>query len=300
MVGICTLLLRCPYWYPSVTRSDISLEEKEVLMSIYCKDCNYAYNPDNVTKCIVCGNALVPVVSTVVSSQSITVPNVAVNRPTSHGQSSGSTVITGNTQGLPGVQGAPNVLIGRITHLERNDERTPVNIYRSLSRLMIGILIAIPYAIFFVALGVISLFFGILGIHSLSQLFNPIIWTSSIFRVMEVFLLRNIRGSDTLPVYRGTIEDASGIEQHFMIRGPLIGGNLIVGSRVRMTGKWQNGTLYALYGEDTSSQTAIRTSYSDPWKIIFFVLLTLYVALGLCAFFTSYSGSACCIGMGHG
>ena len=263
-------------------------------MARLCSNCGYAYNPDNASYCDMCNRALQTTTLAVPPASSVSVSSGAVTPPALPGripgQSGGPTGIAGSTTGNPpapletqATREASNALIGRITHLERYDERPPGDIYRTLSRLMIGILIAIPYAFFFIALGILSFFFGLLGFRSLSQLFNPIIWTSSIFRIMEVLMLRNLRGSDTLPVYRGTIEDSTGTEQHFMMNGPLVGGNLIVGSRVSMAGNWHNGTLHAVQGEDISARTTIMTSNRNPWRVIFLALLGVYGTLGIYA-----------------
>lgn len=173
------------------------------------------------------------------------------------------------------------MLEGQISHLERHDERPPTDCYRVVSRILIGLLLFVPYCVLFAVSGIISFVFAFLGFSSLTQLFNPIIWTTSIFELLEVIALGRIRKTDTVPVYRGMIEDSSGSEYAFIMRGSLNSGNLVVGHHVRLSGKRQRGTLIVRTGTDLTANGMILSSYHNPWKIVLVIVLCLYAVLAL-------------------
>ena len=177
-----------------------------------------------------------------------------------------------------------NTLDGRISHVERQDERPRTDVYKVMASILIGILVLIPYVMLFLISGMLSFVFAFIGFSSLSQLFNPIIWTTSSFELLEVLVLRRISRSDSLPVYRGMVEDNNGREYAFMLRGPLDLGNLVMGHHVRLLGEWRQGTFIARQGSDLTTETAIVSGYRNPWRIIFFVVLGLEVMLGLGVF----------------
>ena len=118
--------------------------------------------------------------------------------------------------------------------------RTLKFLYGILARIMIGFLVFIPYATLFILSGILSFLFAVIGFASLSQLFNPIIWTTSLFELLEVMVLRHLRGTIPLPIYRGMVEDNLGREYAFMLKGPLNLGNLVLGHHV---GLWENGVV---------------------------------------------------------
>ena len=173
------------------------------------------------------------------------------------------------------------MLEGRISHLERHDERPPTDFYRVVSRILIGLFLFVPYGVLFAISGIISFAFAFLGFLSLAQLFNPIILTTSMLELLEVIALGRIRKTDTVPVYRGIIEDSSGREYAFIMRGPLKSGNLVVGHHVRLSGERRRGTLIVRTGTDLTANGMILSSYRNPWKIVFFVVLCIYVLLGI-------------------
>lgn len=74
---------------------------------------------------------------------------------------------------------------GQISHLERHDEQPPTDCYRVISRILIGLVLFVPYAILFAVSGIISFAFAFLGFSSLTQSFNPIIRTTSILELKE-------------------------------------------------------------------------------------------------------------------
>ena len=133
----------------------------------------------------------------------------------------------------------------------------------------------------FIVTGVISFSFAFVGFSSLTQLFNPFIWTTSFFEFLEVLALRRIRGTDTIPVYRGTIEDGLGREQDFMLRGSLRLGNLVIGHQVRLNGQWRSGTLLVQGGENLTTTSTISINYQNPWKRIFGAVLCFNLILAL-------------------
>lgn len=173
------------------------------------------------------------------------------------------------------------MLEGQISHLERHDERPPTDFYRVVSRILIGLVLFVPYCVLFTVSGIISFVFAFLGFSSLTQLFNPIIWTTSIFELLEVIALGRIRETDTMPVYRGMIEDSSSREYAFIMRGPLNLGNLVVGHHVRFTGKDQRGTFIVQTGTDLTANGMILSSYHNPWKIVLVIVFCFYGVLAI-------------------
>lgn len=173
------------------------------------------------------------------------------------------------------------MLEGRISHLECHDERPPIDFYRMVSRILIGLVLFVPYGVLFAVSGIISFAFAFLDFSSLSQLFNPIIWTTSILELLEVIVLGHIRKTDTLPVYRGMIEVSSGREYAFIMRGPLNLGNLVAGHHVRFAGKDRRGTFIVRTETDLTANAMILSSYRNPWKIALVVVLCLYGVLAL-------------------
>ena len=122
--------------------------------------------------------------------------------------------------------------------------------------------------------------FAILGIRVLAQLFNPVTWTMAILELLEVMVLGRIRRTDTFPIYRGLIEDRAGRRHQFLLRGPIALGNLIIGHQVGLTGLWRGGNFLAFGGNDLTSNSAITSTYRNRWRVIFYVLLGLYVLIG--------------------
>jgi hypothetical protein len=176
-------------------------------------------------------------------------------------------------------------LQGRLSHLERYDERPPRNVYRLIAHILIWVLVGIPYAALFLASGVLSLAFAITGFAALSHIFNPFNWTATVLELMEVLVLRRLRGSDNIPVYRGMVEDALGRESPFIFLGPLLLGNLVVGHHLRLQGTRRNGTFLVRGGTDLTTSSAISSSYRDPWRVICLILLTIYMGLALLPLF---------------
>ena len=250
-------------------------------MAITCNNCGYAYNNDDAERCSIC-NSVLGMSGEIVSMQDSGLIEQPVSeidnlRPDAEIISEPAAVIEDRDSRHFG----RDILEGRISHLERYDEKPPLDAFNIASKIMIGILIAVPFIFLFVCSGIISLVFAVTGFHALSQLFNPIIWTTAIAELLEILVLRRIRGTDTVPVYRGMIEDANSREHAFWFRGPVKSGNLIVSHNVRLSGKWQGGTFLVQHGADLDSNSDILSRYRNPWKYIFFILLAIYLALGI-------------------
>lgn len=260
--------------------------EAKVAVAITCNNCGYAYNSDDADRCAICDAPIQP-------ANNINLPqaagfldqdgDTASPPPTQPSSISGggpdnlaSPAFSASNQ-----KSAQNILDGRISHLERYDETVPNDFYRVMSRILIGLLILAPYVVLFVVSGIISFAFGFLGFSSLSQMFNPIIWSTTVFELLEVLALRRIRGTDTVPIYRGMVEDNNGREYAFIMRGSLNSGNLVVGHHVRLSGKRQRGTLIVRTGTDLTANGMILSSYHNPWKIVLVIVLCLYGVLAL-------------------
>ena len=174
-----------------------------------------------------------------------------------------------------------NILRGRVSHLDLRDERPPVNIYRTLSWVLITIMVIIPFGTFFILSGLVSLAFAIIGFQTLSQLFNPITWTHTLTEMVEVVVLRRFRSDDRIPIFRGMVEDRNNQEYSFLLYGPLQSGNLFVGQLIEFNGQWQNGSFFVQNGNDLNTNAAITSSYRNPWRAIFFSLLGFTAILGV-------------------
>lgn len=168
---------------------------------------------------------------------------------------------------------------GRISHLECHDERPDRNIYRSLSYVLFGLLFFIPFSLTFLISGMISLSFAVIGFSSLSHLFNPVTWSIAVFEMMEILVLRRIGQSNLTPVYRGIVEDVGYQPFNFRMRGPLRMGNLIAGHLVRLSGRWERGTLLVQEGTDITTNAAIVSDHRNPWQVLFYILSVLNGAM---------------------
>ena len=256
-------------------------------MAITCNNCGYAYNGDDAERCTICAAQIRPANDDINLPQHIEL--IEQNGDTAPPPPSQLTSINHSRQGdrestpssAPRFQSNQNTLAGRISHVERHDERLRADVYKVMASILIGILVLIPYGTLFLISGMLSFVFAFLGFSSLSQLFNPIIWTTSSFELLEVLVLRRISRIDSFPIYRGMVEDNNGREYAFMLRGPLDLGNLVMGHHVRLLGEWRQGTFIARQGSDLTTETAIISGYRNPWRIIFFIVLCLEVMLGL-------------------
>jgi hypothetical protein len=180
----------------------------------------------------------------------------------------------------PTVQPSPNhdrqkSLTGRIIHLERHDEKRATNLFKLLSGVLFALLLSIPYIAAFAVTGAMSIAFAIVGFSTLARILNPVAWTTAIFQILEVLVLRRIGQSNQLPVYRGMIEDYQGRSYAFKMTGPLKTGNLIQGHRVQLRGKWNRGTFTIKDGQDETTNSDITSTQIDHWKWIFFLMLII-------------------------
>lgn len=288
MVGVYYCFFYRSYSFKDAIEFYLSMEKK-IAVAIICNNCGYAYNSDDADRCAICDAPIQP-------ANNINLPRAAgfldqngdtASPPPSQPSSipdGGPDNLASPASSASNQESAQNILDGRISHLERYDETVPNDFYRVMSRILIGLLILAPYVALFVVSGIISFAFGFLGFSSLSQMFNPIIWSTTVFELLEVLALRRIRGTDTVPIYRGMVENNNSREYAFMLRGPLDLGNLVMGHHVRLLGEWKQGTFIARQGSDLTTETAIVSGYRNPWRIIFFVVLCLEVMLGLGVF----------------
>jgi hypothetical protein len=177
-----------------------------------------------------------------------------------------------------------NILQGRISHIEQRDERPPTNIFRIFSWILIWLYILVPFCVLFVGSWIISLSFAIIGFQTLSQFFNPLIWTLALAELLEVVVLRRLRSDDKIPVMRGMIVDSENQEHFFIMYGPLQRGHIIEGQNIRLTGRWDRGSFIAREGLDLTTRAEIRTSYRNRWQGIFYFLFCLAISTGFLLF----------------
>lgn len=266
-------------------------------MAIICSQCGYAYNNDNTEHCSICNSSL--------HAQTNIHGNLSSNKSVyiHHGDELADSPIdcstsinddlqtniqnndyniqeTGSLENQP-AQNTEHTLEGRISHIERNDEIPQRNIFSILSKLLIGILIFIPFLGLFVMSAFLSLAFAIFGFRSLSQLFNPFVWATSIFELLEIIVLRRISGTGNVPIYRGMVEDLNSQEHSFIFRGPMRAGNLVAGHNVRLSGHRERGTFITRGGMDLTSNAQIISDYRNPWRVIFWFVLIIYIFIGI-------------------
>ena len=260
-------------------------------MAKTCNHCGYAYNSDEAASCAICNSPIDEVAGGNApgtgylggGTETPLVPTLSSQPSAIHDSRPRHPVSSNTSPGLPRQQ-PQNILEGRISHLERYDERPGTDVYKVIASILIGLLIIIPFGALFIASGILSFSFAFLGFSSLSQLFNPIIWMTSSFELLEVIVLRRMNRGDTIPVYRGMVEDNHGQEHAFMLRGPLSLGNLVVGHHVRLSGRQREGTLVVRQGHDATTGTAISSAYRNPWKAILYGILGLDAMTALAAF----------------
>ncbi len=254
-------------------------------MAKSCNNCGYAYNANDATQCMVCDSPLrseedlpvLPVEHTERGSDIALPPSPTAATRSIPNRSEERA--PGSIQQPFANERAQEAIEGRLSHLDRYDERPRTDAFKVMSGILIGIPVCIPFAILFLTLGIFSFAFAFIGFSSLSQLLNPVVWLTSSFELLEVMVLRRMGRKDTVPVYRGMVEDSNGRERAFVLRGPLTLGNLVVGHHVRLSGHFGRGTLIAREGSDLTTETAISSGYRNPWRIIFFVALFVDAAI---------------------
>jgi len=267
-----------------------------------CNKCGFAYNDDNAIFCTVCNNNLNMEANPYNSGT--TVDRTQINDSNTYAPASESTSYTetypneriaserlntppNNPQTTPPPHGTNtivnegNTLEGRISHIERNDEIPPPNIYATLSKIILFFLFFIPYIAMFITTALLSISFAIVGFQSISHMFNPISWSTALFEFLEVLVLGRMRGNNTIPIYRGMIEDTQSLEYAFLFRGPIGSGNLIVGHHVRLTGNFDRGTFITQNGMDLTSHSEILSTHRNPWNVIFCFLMLILLGIGI-------------------
>ncbi|GKT09139.1 hypothetical protein [Desulforhabdus sp. TSK] len=267
-------------------------------MAESCGNCGYAGNEDQAERCSMCGASLQArpapkrrsSIGEITHEVSGTVPapkGGGTSAPYPRRESSergpqpetrastattGMEAASGNAADREGVR-------GRISHMERFDEPPPPNVYRTLSCLILSLLFGVPIMAVSLLLGIISLAFAIIGFAAISRLFNPYAFIMTIWHIIEIFVLGGIGRTDTIPVYRGMVETLQGEEQQFLFHGPIEYGNLVVGHHVRLTGTWREGTWLVAEGYDETVRSAITTRFRNRWRVFFFVLLFVLLAV---------------------
>lgn len=241
-------------------------------MAIKCNKCGFDFNPDGTNNCSICNSSLIlPATQSLPVNRKKTVKKSKNSNFNNKKQSKKTTPINKACNNISINKYTPAVLSskqafleGRINHVERQDEKPPLDIYNILSKVLLFILIGIPFITLFICFGFISLAFAVIGFHAVSQLFNPIIWTTTIAELLEVLVLRRIRGTDTVPIYRGMVEDKNNQEYSFWFRGPIKSGNLIIGHKVKLIGNWRGGTYFVKNGFDLDINSDITSRYRNP------------------------------------
>jgi len=250
-------------------------------MAAICNNCGYAYNQDNADHCAVCNGPLNPA-GIGIPLQTGSDRIESINQGVAESGYAGSAAFTfPSSQNTRDHFSQSSHLEGRISHLERHDERPQRDGFQTAAKLLIGVLIFIPFFAIFIITGCLSFVFAILGFRVLSNFFNPFIWFTAIFEFLEVLVLSRIRGSGTVPIYRGMVEDNHSQEHAFMFRGPMRAGNLVAGHNVRFDGSRERGTFIIQHGMDLTSNSEIVSDYRNPWKIIFYGVLLLYFFIGV-------------------
>ncbi len=265
-------------------------------MAWTCNICHYSMNSDDAMRCIMCNahrpgtihdaddSAIPPARPDSSVSDPANPPPNFPDQSTQHTNSEPSGAVHGsqeveNPGARPGTDTSADstVLRGRVSHVEQRDERPPFNIYRTLTWVLVWILIGIPFILLFAGATIISFSFAVIGFRTLSQFFNPLTWTLAITEIMEVIVLRRFRSDDRIPVFRGMVEDRDSREHSFMMFGPLERGNIFVGQNIELSGQWHQGSFMVQNGLDLTTGARITSAYRNPWRVAFFVIAGLWL-----------------------
>jgi hypothetical protein len=241
-------------------------------MSITCNICGYTLNPDDAQRCGICQRPLavsgrLPENNVPGDIQTEVIPPNRTARPA-------RPAATADNPRQPDAINS-NVLEGRLSHVERHDERPTKSVFQILSYLLLFFCFGLPYGVLFLLSGIFSFSLIILGFSNVAAVFNPVSWTHFISEMLEVVFLRRIGLNSMVPIYRGMIQLASGNDVHFQFFGPLRLGNLIQGHRIRFQGRMQGGNFVARSGVDLDTSAEISSGHRDPWPIIFAFLLAV-------------------------
>ena len=263
-------------------------------MAWTCYVCHYSMNNDDETLCLMCNAprpGAFPASGSTASprlpparSEPVPVSHIPADPPGEHdgippsGPDHGEREIERPDSGHESeAHAGRGILRGRVSHVEQRDERPPFNLYRTLTWVLIWILIGVPFAMLFAGAAIISFSFAVIGFRTLSQFFNPLTWTVAIAEIMEVVVLRRFRSDDRIPVFRGMVEDRESGEHSFMMLGPLHRGNIFVGQNVEFAGHWHQGSFIVREGADLTTGARITSAYRDPWRMAFFLVAGLFL-----------------------
>lgn len=241
-------------------------------MSITCNICGYTLNPDDAIHCGICHR---PLAGSVRPPENVMAEDLQTEVITSNRRArpTQTAATAGNPQQTYAIN--PNMLEGRLSYVERNDERPTKGVYQILSYLLLFFCFGLPYGVLFLLSGIFSFSLIILGFPNVAGVFNPVSWTHFISEMLEVVFLRRIGLNSMVPVYRGMVQLASGNDVHFQFFGPLRLGNLIQGHRIRFQGRMQGGNFVARSGTDLDTSAQISSGHRDPWPMIFAFLLVV-------------------------
>lgn len=240
-------------------------------MAIKCTRCGYQYNSEKREHCYRCGSRLDPgciVESSDPERRYPDEPYVPVEQDVqSHLQDTTDDIFSGT------------VLEGRMTHVERNEEKISADFFEIAGKIIIGFNVVITFFFLFFFLILVCIVTSAFGFRNLTYIFNPMHWIRWVFYLIESIFGRRPVNRDTVPVYRGLIEHRSGQDCSFMMRGPIIGSNLIVGHQFRFEGEWEDGVFLIRQGINLSTSAAVSSGYRNPWKPIFIFILILYAII---------------------
>lgn len=260
-------------------------------MSRICSYCGHFEDDDKSTSCSICGRPFLDDPVAYRYSEAPTSPQSQGSFNELPDEPSGGNPVSPQPTGNlcpAGPPGRPNPLQGVISLIQRSEERPPPNYYRFFSNVIILTSFLPIYIGAFIVSFVLAVAFAILRLPGLAQLFNPIAWTSTLFGFFEVLVLGRIGRSDHQVIYRGLIRDDEHNLYAFCMFGGLVTGNFVEGHRVSLYGQWrtdrgagphERGTFYVNRGEDIETGSSITSSYRNPWRVVFYILLTIFAGL---------------------
>jgi len=267
---------------------------RDEAMTWKCQYCAYAFNEEVANdRCLMCGKPAGdqgpssgpsgndPISETEATAESFPsgdYPTEAENALPSRSPSIG----------LPlSISSSAAIAEGRVSQIERHDEKPQADVYKFLTGLLIFILFFVPLFILSLVSLTMCIILAIFGFYTLAKIFNPKAWIPIVIEIVELFILRGIGRNAALPMYRGLVEGESSGCTAFQMQGPLKAGNIFPGHHVRLSGKLRQGTLVVHEGIDMTTGARVLP-YKSPWKPAFIVVLFIYIILFGGAFFSSW------------
>lgn len=151
-------------------------------------------------------------------------------------------------------------------------EPADFNAYRFFSILLI-ILALLPLVLVYIAFRIaLAIMFRMMGFRPGMSIFGHFFW---------IWVGRGAHGgAREMPVINAVVRTPSGEQRTLRIKGHLVRGSLQSGDRVAVNGRWDGGTLLFRSGQNLSTGSELRLR-PNPWKPVFFVLLTGFILLVL-------------------